>query len=300
VAASALAANRALAVLNYFTANPNRAFTLSELSSALSVSMASLSAVLRSLTDAGYLVRHPRHKTYQLGPSLIAVGNAASAQHPVVELARPEMRALAAETGCECVGSTVVGDEILLIALEGRPSPRTPQLILGQRLPFLPPLGEVFVAWSSDRDIERWIGKLGANVKAAPRKHLDQALAHVRRRGYSVNLVKDDVQRLAREMAQHPGKESARKDLIALIASLGDDYELLDTDPNKEYAAAIIAVPVFGIDGSVVFALTLSAVVGLTGRTLAGTAEKLMGVGLHLTRQIGGRVPDAFTANAGR
>lgn len=294
MSAPALAASRALAVLNYFTANPRRSFTLSELASALSVSMASLSAVLRSLTDEGYLVRHPRHKTYELGPALIAAGNAASAQHPVVELARPEMRRLAKDTSSECAGSAVVGDEILLMLLEGRPSAQIPQLILGQRIPFLPPFGEVFLAWSSDSAVEHWILQLGDRLDPAVREHLGQALAHVRQRGYSVSLQNDRLAQVAHtrtELARHPSDAALRAELIEVVRSLGNDYELLNAEPDEHYDAGLMAAPVFGVDGSVVFAVTLSGLGILTGRQIVDTAARLTSVTLHLTRQINGRLP---------
>jgi DNA-binding IclR family transcriptional regulator len=59
---------RTIATLNFFAAHPGDVFTLSELSAALGVNMASLLAILQGLTDAGYVVRHARHKTYALGP----------------------------------------------------------------------------------------------------------------------------------------------------------------------------------------------------------------------------------------
>jgi DNA-binding IclR family transcriptional regulator len=294
MSAPAPAASRALAVLSYLTANPQQSFTLSELSSALSINMASLSAILRSLVDSGYLLRHPRHKTYELGPAVIAAGNAASVRHPVVELARPEMRRLAEETGSECVGSTVVGDEILIMVLEGRPSVQLPQMSLGQRIPLNPPLGGVFLAWSPPTRIERWLAQLGKNIDTATRTHLASALDHVRRRGYSVNLFSDQLQRVTQtltELAHHPLQKDLHKQLVELVSSLGSDYELLDADPDKEYDGALVAAPVFGSDGSVVFAVTLSALLGRNGRDIMRTADRLSAVTLHLTRQIGGRVP---------
>lgn len=300
MSAPALAAGRALAVLSYLTANPQRSFTLSELSAALDINMASLSSVLRAHTDAGYLVRHPRHKTYSLGPAVIAAGNAATVQNPVVDLARPEMRRLAKETGCECVGSAVIGREILIMALEGRPARQLPHMALGQRLPLNPPLGEVFMAWSSRERIEDWLGHLGTGVDSATRDHLDDALTQVRMRGYSVNLFTDRLLRVSHiltELASAPLRTDLHTQLTEVVASLGSGYELLDTDPDKTYEAALIAAPVFGADGSVVFAITVSGLPGPSGRDIVRTAEQLASVTLHLTRQIGGQVPGRAPAD---
>jgi DNA-binding IclR family transcriptional regulator len=295
MSAPALAASRAVATLNYFTANPQGTFTLSELSSALSVNMASLSAVLRSLTDAGYLVRHPRHKTYQLGPAVIAAGNAASVQHPVVELAVPEMRRLAKETGSECVGSTVIGDDILIMVLVGRPSVHLPRIGLGQRVPLHPPLGEVFLAWSAPEQVERWMKQLGNGINKPVRDHLQRALEFVRMRGYSINLIGERsllISETLTELARHPRRTELHQQLADIVATLGDGYELLDAEPVELYREAMVAAPVFGPDGSVVFAITLTGLVNLRGREIIQTAEQLRAVTLQLTRRISGRLPE--------
>ena len=98
------------------TVHPRMAFTLSELSTALSVSPASMSAVLLALSDSGYIARNARHRTYTLGPALVAAGNGASERHPVIEAARPELFRLAAFGG-ECVGSAAVGDDLMILAI---------------------------------------------------------------------------------------------------------------------------------------------------------------------------------------
>jgi DNA-binding IclR family transcriptional regulator len=290
---AALAASRAIAVIDFFTANPGRAFTLSEISAALDINLASLSSVLRSLTDSGYLVRHPRHKTYELGAALIAAGQAAAQQHPVVDLARPEMRKLAEATGTECVGSIVVGDEILILAIEGRPSPRTRGLALGMRLPLVPPFGQVFLAWSPRATIEHWITRgLGERARPPDRAHLIEALGHVHDRGYAINLAGRPLIRLndtLAELARRPRDLDLRRLVAELVDSLGDDYELLEERPDESYDVEMISAPVFAADGSVRFAITLLGLSARSGRDLNRIGEEVATTGLTLTRQIEGR-----------
>src|SRR4051812_14520364 len=98
----ALAASRAVRVLDYLSLHPGRPCTLTEIAKALQVSPASMLAVLAALTDAGYIVRHPAHKTYVVGPALVAVGNAAVIQHPVVPAAQHELELVADELKAQC------------------------------------------------------------------------------------------------------------------------------------------------------------------------------------------------------
>jgi len=117
----ALAAARSVEILNFLASHPGESFTLSELSRHLNLNMASGLSVLKALTDAGYVHRHHSHKTYSLGPALVAVGYAALARYQVIEIALEEMRRLAAECDTECVASVVVGDEIVIVGASGRP-----------------------------------------------------------------------------------------------------------------------------------------------------------------------------------
>jgi DNA-binding IclR family transcriptional regulator len=298
---TARSAARAVAVLDYFTTNPQRAFTLSELSIAVGASLSSLSSVLQSLMEAGYLVRHPRHKTYELGPALVAVGRAASLRHPVVELARPELARLAAEYDTECVGSVVIGDEILVLALEGRPSHRTRGLTLGQRVPFAPPFGEIWLAYGGPEALHSWLrrtghvsGNLSATYEGETAAELESALAQVRARGYAVNLRTDRLAAYSDALSllvRRPGNASLQQRIQEMVADLGAGYVLLDEHPDTRYEVEMIIAPVFGPDGAVVFALTLVGLAERTGTEIAQIAARIVESGLGLTRAIGGRVP---------
>jgi DNA-binding IclR family transcriptional regulator len=152
----ALAATRAIDILNFFAAHPGGTFTLSELSASLDINLASALSVLQSLEDAGYLVRHPRRKTYELGPSLVALGDAALRSNRAVDLARVEMRTLAEEFNTEAIISVAVGDDLVILAVEGRPQLSSADVRVGQRMPLVPPLGQVFFAWSPPDEGSRW------------------------------------------------------------------------------------------------------------------------------------------------
>src|SRR5690242_8045783 len=118
---SALSANRALAVLDWIVGHPGEAFTLSELSRATGVNVPSAMAVLQSLTEAGYLARHPMRKTYEAGPALLAMGLVVASTHKSFEILDRELAALADDVGTECFASVAVGDQTVVVAEDGRP-----------------------------------------------------------------------------------------------------------------------------------------------------------------------------------
>ena len=64
-------ADRVVRVLDFLAAHPDDRFTLSELARRLELNKATAHALLVTLTDSGYLLRHPTDMTYSLGPALI-------------------------------------------------------------------------------------------------------------------------------------------------------------------------------------------------------------------------------------
>src|SRR3954453_392414 len=120
MARPAPATDRAVAVLDFLAQHPDERFSLSELCRQTGISKGTAHGQVAALLDAGYLLRHPADKRLSLGPALVALGAAAAArQYEAVDDARPEMRALAAELGVQCVASAAFGGDMVLLARTG-------------------------------------------------------------------------------------------------------------------------------------------------------------------------------------
>jgi DNA-binding IclR family transcriptional regulator len=291
---------RAAAVLNYLTAHPHVDFTLSELSEAVNVNSASLSALLLALTDAGYVTRHPRRKTYTLGPAGVALGHAAARQHPAIEAAQAEMRELAA-LGNECAGTVLTGGDILFVSIEGHPGAKSREAWVGQRIPMVPPFGQVFVAWSSRSDIEAWLDSVDTYEQASLlRQRLVASLERVREDGYVIGLVNDPVVEVIAliEELTVVDSEEVRRRLHATIPQQGPDYVAEGIRDDLTYDVANLAVPVFDAEGGVAFAMTLTGLDGVRGDRLREIAEAALGAARRVTRRIGGKWPSSTGAGA--
>ena len=213
MARPAPAIGRTIALLNFLTAHPDETFSLSELARRLEMNKATAHAMLLALTEAGYLLRHPATKSFTLGPALISVGNAAAArQFEVVDYTRDEMRRLSDDLGVQCVASAAIGEEIVLLGRSGDPEPLGLSVQVGQRLPLVPPLGTVFLAWSGPDEIDRWLRHLGPGAADEQLARYRQAVTAVRRRGYSIGL---DASRAPRHRARGrcatPPRRSSRR-----------------------------------------------------------------------------------------
>lgn len=252
----ALAATRAVAVLNFLAAHAAEEFTLSNLAARLDINLASAHALLTVLTDAGYVTRHQRLRTYSLGPSVVALGNAALERHPFIDAALEEARRLSEELGLGVAVTALAGDDILFLERVGEHRARDIGVYVGQRVPMQPPVGAVFVAW---HDAEPWL------ARATDRRALERVLDEVRSRGWAASLGNPQ----------------------------NTDYEALGAlNPRRAYNVMMIAAPVFGPGGDAVVSLTLLGMEPeLSARQVADLGERVRDAALVATRRSGGRVP---------
>jgi DNA-binding IclR family transcriptional regulator len=262
VARPAPAVDRAVEILDFLADNPQDAFSLSELARRLDLNKASTHATLNALTDRGYLLRHPTRKDYRLGPRLITVGEAAREQYPVVEFAHDELRRLAEDVGSECVASVAVGDEMVIVDRGGPARPIGVRVAVGSRFPLAPPMGTVFMAWSSTEEIDEWLRRVGPDVGAEELDRYRRALAAVRERGYSAGLD-------------------------------ADEYQLIELQGAAEYRVTTIGAPAFDTGGGVALGVFI---VGfrdaLTAEQVPDYAERLMKATGAVTESIHGHRPD--------
>ena len=283
------AVERSLAVLNFLAAHPDERFTLSELARNLELNKATLHAILSALADSGYLVRDEEEKSYGLGPALIAVGNAAVSAFPVVDYAVPEMQALTDDLGLMCVASAAIHDEIVILARTGSPRPFGVYVQPGQRLPLVPPLGAVFVAWQGPREIERWLARLGPSAAKQDLEHNRDALVAVKTRGYSVGV--EGRGRSDGAPSVRRGRTLTLEEGVRTIRV--EEYAPTALDPKATYRLNHVGAPVFGPDGGVALALFL---IGFPGPTSGGQveqlADRLVSAAARVTKEIQGQPPD--------
>jgi DNA-binding IclR family transcriptional regulator len=276
---------RVVGVLDFLAEHPEELFNLSELCRRLDMNKATAHSLLGELTEAGYLVRDPVDKTYGLGPRLLAVGLAAGRnERALLNRARRHLRRLATELDVRCVASALRGDEVVILEVAGRDRPFRPSIQPGHRAPYVPPLGAVFVAWSSEPDIARWLDRAG-DLRAEQRAAYVEALAAVRRREAAVALEGSAQQKLERSMVA----DEARS-IVDVVHDLGqEDYLLVAPDPRQTYRLSHLAAPVFGPDGQVVLAITVYDLPeSSSARDVEEWITRLHGVTHAVTGAIGG------------
>ena len=277
-------------MLNFLAAHPDDAFTMSDIADRLDINVASTHALLTVLTDAGYVTRHQRLRTFTLGPSVVALGSAALEINPAIDLARDAARDLSTELGLEVAVTALAGDDIVFLARAGAHRARGIAVHVGQRVPLVPPLGAVFIAWADPSATNAWLARGPAE------NSLDAVLAGVRARGYSVALEHDARRGLGDaldHLADAPIEPGARETIDALLASLGRaEYQVTELDQRRAYDVSMIAAPVFGSNGEAVLALTLLGFQeGLAPEHVAKFGDRVRDAGLVVTKQSKGQIP---------
>src|ERR1700737_3255313 len=104
---------RVVAVLDFFADHPGYSVTLTDLVRALKISRATCHALLAGLVDSGYLYRM-HDKSYVIGPRLVDIGRIGNEHFSPLQVAQPEMRALADEFDAVCLAFFREGDNVVV------------------------------------------------------------------------------------------------------------------------------------------------------------------------------------------
>jgi DNA-binding IclR family transcriptional regulator len=282
-------------ILDLLTTNPGRGFTLSELSRRLLINKATTHRLLGTLTEHGLLVRHPDTQHYRLGPALIPMGAVAERGFPALKYAEAEAEQLAEDYDAECVVIMLTGEEILVIGHAGVPGPRSFATFAGQRHPLLPPAGTIFLAWKSDAEIEAWLDRSGDQLADDERQYYREAVDVDRGRGYTFALRVPGLADLAELYAAgDPHTRDGRRMIRQMWGAVAHDRGFLaaggEVPPDAEVSS--VAAPVFGPDGTMLFALCLVVFGGqYRGHDIPRIARDVVRAAGRVTRAVDGRQP---------
>jgi flavin reductase (DIM6/NTAB) family NADH-FMN oxidoreductase RutF len=191
--------------------------------------------------------------------SLVAVPEADFVSHlRLVDTARPELERVADEIGTECLAIASVGEQLVVLASAGEPNAGSEYTRVGQRIPFVPPIGAPFIAWADEDSVSAWLARADRQVDDRSQQDYRALVGRVRDRGWSLSLGNDQHTELQRAMDSYSeGDLDSRATVARLGAELANRFEPDALDPDSHHDVRLLSVPVFGPDGSVVLALTL-------------------------------------------
>ncbi|MCP2329286.1 DNA-binding IclR family transcriptional regulator [Hamadaea flava] len=229
---------RALGVLRVFTAGRPE-LRVSDVASAVGLSLSTASRQLQTLEAAGFVDRDPVSGLYRLGLDMVSFGGAVLNSHPVHREARQVAQNLAAELGLGANVAVRRGDELFyLLNFEGRLAPR-PFVLAGQRNPLhATGLGKALLSGLSSTERRVLLEDLPAYTPRTIVTHdnLDQAISTTSARGYATEV---EELALGRACVAAPIRDGSG----AVVAGLSVSGPLSAIDlPNREagLASAVI------------------------------------------------------------
>jgi DNA-binding IclR family transcriptional regulator len=285
---------RAMSVLEFLALDQPVTPTMSEIARRTGLSKATCHSVLLALTEGGYVRRDPESLVYSLGPGLISLGSAASTNLQLPAEARSEMEEVSDALGVTAVAAVAAGTNLLVIATMSPPQSFQVTLPVGQMVPYAPPLGAAFIAWSPKREIDAWLDRSPTRLTDEQRVHYGEALAAVRQQGFSVTL------RGPLEGVFDPPSVGAQKDVgeefslppSQRIGEFGNSYLPTKLVEGRTYRLTQLSAPVFDRSRAVSMVLIGVAVgLELTTGQIAAYGDRLL--------QAAGRLEEAIGVPAG-
>jgi DNA-binding IclR family transcriptional regulator len=178
---------RAAAVLTELARAPEEQLSLSEIARRVGLGKSSCQGILQALVEDGLLVRGD-HLRYRLGPRLIHLGEAAKLAHDIRGIVTPALHQLRDQLGVTVFATVPSGSDSVVIATAAADEPWGTGPRLGQRLPFSPPFGQAYTAWSTPEEVQAWLVSAPQPLSDAQRHAFLDSLAMVRERGCSITV----------------------------------------------------------------------------------------------------------------
>lgn len=180
------------------------------------------------------------------------------------QIGQQEMDELAAELDCECAILAEIGDdELVTAATANGPSTQLSER-LGEVIPLMPPVGDLYVAHEDEEARERWIKRSVSSNEEVRQIYRDR-LALARERGWSMSLTSPDDQdtyekviRGLQEYGAGPLTPARKAEIQQGVEEAAHLYAVREIEPEQEYFVGSIVAPLREPDGSVNMVIRIS------------------------------------------
>jgi DNA-binding IclR family transcriptional regulator len=262
---------RAAQILKVMAAEPERAFSLSELARRIGVHRSTGQTLMLALCAEGLVRRRDPEATYRLGATLVGLGEAARATFEVIDTADRELVRLRDLFGASAIAGVVAGDSIVIVAAHPVEHPFGYTVTTGTRLPLHAPLGTIYVAWSDDAVVEAWLDRTDRSPSSPDRTRSLHELEAVRRRGWSTTV---------RPIEGVGGTRASTRE------ATDDDLEC------RQLSVLGISAPVWDEKGVLACSIALAAFpTALSGEQIRQIGSALVESARTITEASGGRAP---------
>lgn len=289
---------RVVTVIDFLAKHRTERFGLSELARRLGLSKPTCLGIVTTLTEAGYLIRDDRDKTYSLGPALIRAGRAAQESLRANPASRDLLIALQRKYGHPAGLSAVVNDRVTVLEIVSDPD-HPARVEVGQSYPFTPPVGLMFVLWDSDESLSAWLAKDPTSRGQARDERLRKVIEECRTDGYLVELLTPAGRHLYSVMAGVSSEipDELRALLGEIVSGIGERVYLrsesytVGSGAKVRHRVNVISAPVYDHNGGQAMVASMYIGADLTDAEISEQARALVATADEITEHIGGIKP---------
>ncbi len=268
---------RVLDVVELLSLPENRQMRFSDVVRELELSQATTHAILKTLTDRGWVSRDPLAKTFSLGPAVSLIAARLDTARPVAHLARDAARRLATAVDMPTSVIERAGDDLVITAFE-QPKGGAISASPNERIPYTAPFGVAFAAWDT-RDAQRaWMQRAAADDAALTRQ-LSDVLAQTRERGYDVDWMTPALAQAAHaieSLSEHALPVNMRSIIDQLRLEFTSAALTTEMGARGTRPVATISAPVLDRAGHVQLVLGVHPVRPMTFRQVEAAARPLL------------------------
>ncbi|CAM3277807.1 transcriptional regulator [Mycobacterium intermedium] len=266
---------RVVDVVELLSRSGERKWRFSDIARELGLNQATAHAILKTLTDRGWITRDPATKVFALGPALALIAAQLDHARPTALVGREAARRLVATTEMPASVVERAGEDLVLTAFE-RPADSVVVAPIHERIPYTPPFGVAFAAWDNEESQQAWV-QCGAADDATLAQRLRDVLAETRARGYDIDWLTPALA----QAAQVLGTLSAVPTGVRpIIDRLRVEFTAAGIDPDAathDHAPiATISAPVLDRDRQIQFALAVHPLRPMSAAEIQATAAALL------------------------
>jgi IclR family transcriptional regulator, KDG regulon repressor len=238
-------AERAIRILETVS-QTSGGLTHTEICNALRIPSGSLTPLLSTLSDLGYVSLDPSTKKYLLAAGVLSLSRRYQESLDIVRLGEPFLVQLVGKTGEAAAMTVEHGDHSTVVAKVKSPLPLSPSLNLGDSAPlYAGASGRIYLAFRSDEEIGRYLSTvelkpITARTPIRPDR-IREELRAIRKGAlsYSREHMFDGVTAIAAPIRDYKGKVVATFIISAPTTRLGAEKEKQVVASLREAAEAL-------------------------------------------------------------
>lgn len=268
---------RVLDVVELLSRSGKGEIRFSDVARDLDLSQGTAHAILKTLSDRGWVTRDPVTKVFTLGPALTLVASGLDTDRPLAGIARTAIRRLADMTEMAASVLERVGDDLVITAFE-YPADLSTAVQPNERIPYAPPFGIAFAAWDTADEQEAWIRRGAANDEGL-RQRLHSVLTRTRERGYDIDWMTPALSQAAQAIGTLSGPavpHNLRSVIDQLRVEFASANSMPDDNTRGAHPVATISAPVLDTDNRIALVLAIHPLRAMTIREIRSAAKPLL------------------------